>query len=602
MSTDLPPPNISLDRARKRMRYSSRMLYAERVMQIVGVVAIVLHRSSRKWESITDVPLGTATILIMAFFAVGLAARYYWSVSHRAFLKDNRVSLAVVALWLVAMCFAVIGGGGSEGRFDAMNNFSEAAIFLRTGVGLVMLIRWISSGGRNPAFILVASFLALITIGTILLMLPRARADSRDGGAPFHVAFFTATSASCVTGLIVVDTGSYWSTTGHVIILCLFQIGGLGIMTCGSLFALVSARRLQVRETAFLADMLESETSGALRKLLISIVIFTAAAEFVGAAALWGLWPDLPWGERAFRCVFHSVSAFCNAGFAMMPDSFSSMSTRWQIWAVVPALIIVGGLGFAALADLGRVLRWNIKHHTRNNANSVHVPHGRTRLTNTTWLVAVTTAGLLGWGMCGFYLLESESLMQDLSVGEQISASWFQSVTFRTAGFNTVNLAELEPGTKFFGIMMMFVGASPGSTGGGIKTVSFALSIMAVVSLLRGREQIELRGRTVPQPIVKRALMIVALGIFCVLTTTLLIVVIEGRPEFFLDHLFEATSAFATVGVSTIDTSTLHLTSQMVIAVTMFIGRVGPLTLLVGLAGHGGAGRYSYPEERVQLG
>ena len=195
-----------------------------------------------------------------------------------------------------------------------------------------------------------------------------------------------------------------------------------------------------------------------------------------------------------------------------MPDSFSSMATRWQIWAIVPALIIVGGLGFAALADLTRIFRWRMEHRSR--AGSVHVPHGRMRLSNTSWVVAVTTAGLLAWGTCGFYLLESAGSMQHLTVGEQFSASWFQSVTFRTAGFNTVNLADLQPGTKFFGIMMMFVGASPGSTGGGIKTVAFALSILAVVSLLKGREQIELRGRTIPQPIVKRSLMIVAMGIF----------------------------------------------------------------------------------------
>ncbi|QDT50805.1 Ktr system potassium uptake protein B [Symmachiella dynata] len=600
MSTEIPPPNIPLAVARQRIRRSSRVLAAERVMQVVGVVSIVLHRSSRQWESMTDLPLGIATLVIMSVFAVGLGLRYYWAVSHKSFVAENRVSLGVVGLWFLGVLITLIFGGGSEGRFGTINNISEAAIFLRTGVGFVILVRWISSGGRNPAFILVASFLVLVAVGTILLMLPRARAEVGQGGAPFHVALFTATSASCVTGLILVDTGTYWSATGQTIILCLFQIGGLGIMTCGSLFALVSARRMQVRETAFLADMLETENTGALRKLMTSIVLFTATAELIGAASLWGLWPELPWHERAFHSLFHSVSAFCNAGFALMPDSFSSMQTRWQIWAAVPALIIVGGLGFAAMADLGRVFRWRITNRTR--AGSVNVPHGRMRLGNTSWLVGVTTLGLLAWGTCGFYLLESAALMQDLTVAEQASASWFQSVTFRTAGFNTVDLADLQPGTKFFGIMMMFVGASPGSTGGGIKTVSFALSILAVVALLRGREQIELRGRTIPQSIVKRSLMIVAMGIFCVLTTTLLIVVIENQPEYFLDHLFEATSAFATVGVSTIDTASLRIPSQFVIILTMFVGRVGPLTLIVGLAGSGDNGRYSYPEERVMLG
>lgn len=564
----------------------------------MGVAAILLHRSSRQMESLTDVPLGITTILIMMFFLVGVGLRYYWSVNPQHFLRENRATLIVSGLWIAGVIAVLVTGGGSEGRFGGVIDVSEAAVVFRAAVGLVLLIRWISSGGRNPAFILVVSFLVLVTVGTGLLMLPRSTAH--EGGAPFHVALFTATSASCVTGLIVVDTPSYWSTTGHVIIMCLFQIGGLGIMTCGSLFALVSSRRLQVRETAFLADMLDAENSGTLRQLMVSILIFTGLAELVGAVSLWGLWPDLPWDQRAFYCAFHSISAFCNAGFALMPDSFSSMGTRWQIWTTVPLLIIVGGLGFAVLSDVGRLLRWLIRR--RYDPVAAQTPRSRLRLSNTTWLVLITTGGLLLWGTGGFYLLEANDLMQKLSPGEQLSASWFQSVTFRTAGFNTVNLAELQPGTKFFGIMLMFVGASPGSTGGGIKTVSFALSILAVVSLLRGRDEIELRGRSIPQAIVKRALMIVAMGIFCVLVTTLLIVVIEDKPDFFLDHLFEATSAFATVGVSTIDTATLEMPSKFVIIVAMFVGRVGPLTLLVGLAREGYGGHYTFPEERVILG
>jgi len=598
MSRDEPTIEIPLAEMRARQRLSLRMLHAERVMQVVGVIIILLHRSSHQLETMTNTPAGVASILLMLFFAVGWGLRFHWAANKREFLDENRASLAVLFLWAFSVIVATAIGGFEGLIFPAIVAVTELAVMFRAAVGLVFLIRWISSGGRNPAFILVASFMVLVAVGTVLLMLPRATASGE--GAPFLVALFTATSASCVTGLIIVDTGSYWSTTGQVVIMCLFQIGGLGIMTCGSMFAFFSARPLQVKETAFLADMLESENAKSLKKLMISILIFTGATELIGAMSLWGLWPEAPLHERIFRCVFHSISAFCNAGFSLMPYSFSSIRTRWEVLIVFPALIIVGGLGFAVLADLRRFFAHRVVHH--RSRYSVHTPHSRMRLTNTSWLVIATTAGLLLWGTFGFYLLESNAMMRQLSPGEQISASWFQSVTFRTAGFNSVDLSQLQPGTKFFAVMMMFVGASPGSTGGGIKTVAFALCILAVAALLRGRAEVELRGRTIPESTIKRGLMIVAMGIFCVLTTTLLIVVIESRPELFLDHLFEATSAFATVGVSSINTATLQPGSQVVIIFTMFVGRVGPLTMLVGLAARQMGGRYTYPDERVVLG
>jgi len=594
------PPELSHAKLRDRLRYAENLARAAVWVQVSGVIAILLHRSSQRLQSITDVPLGIFELLVMLFFVSSLGVRLKWAVDRSAFLKTHRAAIAVSLLWIAVVPFSPMIVSSRVGAWGAVVLVSEAAILLRATIGLIGLIRAISSGGRNPAFTLVASFAVLVAVGTVLLMLPRSRADASAGGAPFHVALFTATSASCVTGLIVVDTSTYWSRTGQAIIMCLFQIGGLGIMTCGSFFALVSAQRMQIRESAFLADMLESESLAAIRKLILAILAFTIASELVGAALLSGLWTDQPVGERIFLSLFHSISAFCNAGFALMSDSFVSLGTRWQVWSAVPLLIIVGGLGFAVLADVVRVMRWRIQHISRLRV--VKVPHPRARLSATSWLVLSTTVGLLLWGMLGFYVLEAAGPQGELTVGEQASASWFQSVTFRTAGFNTVDMAALQPGTKFFAIMLMFVGASPGSTGGGIKTVAFAVSMLAIVSLLKGRDEIELRGRTIPQPIVKRALMVVAMGIVCVLTTTLLIVVIESQPELFLDHLFEATSAFATVGVSSVDTSTLKLPSQIVIALTMFVGRVGPLTLLVGLARRDNTGRYSYPEERVLLG
>ncbi|MFQ5730966.1 MAG: potassium transporter TrkG, partial [Planctomycetaceae bacterium] len=228
----------------------------------------------------------------------------------------------------------------------------------------------------------------------------------------------------------------------------------------------------------------------------------------------------------------------------------------------------------------------------------------RVRLTLTTRLAASTTVLLLVAGTLGYYLLESTSNATKPENDSPLAEAWFQAVTFRTAGFNTVDHGDLQPATKLFAIFLMFVGASPGSTGGGVKTVCFAVTALALLSILRGRDRVEIAGRTIPQELVNRALAIVWLGIAMVMAATLLLTLFEGDGQNgrFLDHLFEATSAFATVGVSTGITPELSSASRLVIIVTMFVGRVGPLTVLIALAGRQRTARYDYPVERVTLG
>jgi trk system potassium uptake protein TrkH len=414
------------------------------------------------------------------------------------------------------------------------------------------------------------------------------------------VALFTATSAACVTGLIVETTGTYWSRMGQTVILCLFQLGGLGIMTWGAFFALAGGGQMQVKESATLRGLLESDTLGDVRRMLRAIVAFTFTSELAGALLLLGLWPELPFAERLYFGVFHSVSAFCNAGFALTPDSFVGMGMRWQVWGVVPALIIVGGLGFAVLYNLSVLVRSNYRE--LQQPPLFHLPRRRVRLTLTSTLVLVTTGGLLLAGAAAYDLLESTNPRRDASWSERLAEAWFQSVTFRTAGFNSVDHGRLQPATKLLAVLLMFIGASPGSTGGGVKTVCFALAVMAVVSILRGREQVEIRHRTISTLQTNRALVVIALGAFLVMLCTLLLAVFENQPGRFLDHLYEATSALGTVGVSTGITAGLSGPSQVVLIVGMFLGRVGPLTLLMALAGRGDSARYHYPAEPVTLG
>jgi trk system potassium uptake protein len=435
-------------------------------------------------------------------------------------------------------------------------------------------------------------------------MLPICREQppefSTEIGAPLLVALFTATSATCVTGLVVVDTGTYWTREGQLVILALIQLGGLGIMTFGAFFALGQRRGFLLRESVFMGKLLEANDVQAVRKLVVVILWFTLISESIGAALLATAAPPGPAVEQVYYGVFHSVSSFCNAGFALQENSFENQAARWQVWGVMAPLIILGGLGFEVLRNLFEVAvaevrsRWPGREPERQEAPP--------RLTATTRLVVTTTLILLAVGSLAFFILENDNVLADEPLGERIADTWFQSVTTRTAGFNTVDTSGLRPGTRLVTIILMFIGASPGSAGGGIKTTVFALMVLATVATVEGRERVEVGGRTVPDGLVKKAAVVVAMALSVLLTSTLLIVIFEQQPERFLDHLFEAASALGTVGLSTIGTHTLKPASQLVIVVTMFVGRVGPLTLLVAIARRRPEAKYEYPTERVMIG
>jgi trk system potassium uptake protein TrkH len=596
----------------KRVR---RLRQIEVLCQAAGIAATAIHHGLREISPALHVELGSFIVVAVLFVIVSTWLRYTWSLAKTEFLREYRMLVAFGLLWSSGVVAILIFGpalpnwigfGGS--RPTAILNLSEALIGLSGITGAAAVARRAATRGWNPALVLVLSFLALILVGTLLLMLPRARAltDSPDemDRAPLLVALFTATSASCVTGLVVVPTGTYWSRMGQTIILALIQLGGLGIMTCGAFFAITAGSQMQVRESATLRDLLESEGIGHVRRLVLAILGFTIFSELIGAVLLSGLWADRPLRQQIFYSVFHSVSAFCNAGFALTDDSFVGMATRWQVWGVVSTLIILGGLGFAVLHNVALVATSQFKRRL-SRPPLFHLPQSRVRLTVTSKLVLTTTLLLLVVGASGYFFLEGTDPDDPDArnpLSQRIADAWFQSVTFRTAGFNSVDHAKLEPATKLFAIVLMFIGASPGSTGGGVKTVCFAISVLAVASVLRGREQVETYGRSISTLHVNRALMIIALGMVMVMTTTLLLAIFENNAGRFLDHLFEATSAFATVGVSAGVTPELTVPSQLVIILTMFLGRVGPLTLLLALGGKASDIRYEYPFERVTLG
>jgi trk system potassium uptake protein TrkH len=535
-----------------------------------------------------------------------LLAPWRWRLDSRrgTFFGDHPAAAIIIVLTLaVAVILALVSEEslvrlGLDGRPSAFRFAAELAIIAWLGETLLSLFRRVSLARVNPALVLVLSFAGLIALGTALLMLPRATA--LPGRAPLLTAFFTATSAACVTGLTVEDTGTYWSVEGQWVILALIQVGGLGIMTFGAFVALASGQGLLVSQSVLLGDVFETKMLSRVRRLVLAIIGFTLVSEVVGVALLESLWAHLPPGERLRHGIFHSVSAFSNAGFSLQRDSMVGLGGAWQVWGVLSGLVILGGMGFATLYNVLEVGASRLARPLRRPL--FHDPRPRPRLNVTSRLALLVTAVLLAAGAVGLLICEWAGAFAGRPWPERLAGAWFQSVTCRTAGFNTLRIEDLSEASQFLLIVLMFIGASPGSTGGGIRTVAMATVILSLFAVLRGRSRVEVFRRTIPDPMVRRALLIGALGTAVVAATTMLLVAIEGRPGSFLACLFEATSAFATVGLSTGMTPELSAPGKCLIACTMFIGRLGPLTLLLALAERTHAERYRYPDEVVSLG
>jgi len=442
------------------------------------------------------------------------------------------------------------------------------------------------------------SFLALIAAGTLLLLVPAAAARPRPL-TPVE-ALFTATSAVCVTGLVVVDTGHDLSPFGQAVVLALIQCGGLGLMTFGS-FLLVSFRGREDLRTRLYVE----QVHGALphldpATLLRRILLFTAAAEGLGALVLWvrlGFRAGT-WGlHTAWEAIFHSVSAFCNAGFSLWSDSLCGLRGDPVSGLVFIGLITTGGLGFVVLADLQAFLGaprprrrpWRLSLHTK--------------------LVLATSALLLAAGSVAFACLEWGNTLRDAPPLARILDPLFFAVTCRTAGFNTVPTELLTGPTLIVGILLMAIGASPGSTGGGMKTTTAAVLFAGALSRMRGRPRVEAFGRSLPRDVVAKAIAAVAafvilvlLGGFALQVTEVGLVPHREASAHFIDHLFEIVSALGTVGLSTGITAGLSAAGKLVLVVLMFVGRLGPLAIGSSLIGQRRALPYRYPEERILVG
>lgn len=442
----------------------------------------------------------------------------------------------------------------------------------------------ISQWKLTPYQILVAGFAGLILLGAGLLATPAAAADGKP--VAFVDALFTATSAVCVTGLIVVDTGTRYSTFGHMVIILLIQMGGLGIMTMTTLMALLMGKRIQLRERLIMQEALNQLTMAGVVRLTQYIIKVTLLIEFVAGTILAVRWYQDYGLLGVYYGYWHAVSSFCNAGFDLFGEyrSITGFVDDWTVNLVISFLIILGGIGFSVMADV-----WE---NRRFRDFSLH-----------TKVVLSVSAFLIVFGTVVIYALEYDNpkTLQGLSWQGQLLASYFQSVTPRTAGYNTLNIGDMANATIFFIILLMFIGASPGSTGGGIKTTTAGLLTAATWTLFRGKEDVELFERRIDKSIIYKAFALVFVASALVIFVTMMLAIHEPDKPF-LALLFDVVSGFGTVGLTTGITPTLTTPSKLWLILTMFAGRVGPVTLALALALRQRRAMLQYPEGKVIIG
>ncbi len=468
----------------------------------------------------------------------------------------------------------------------------SASLILALLLGSVARSPWANNLGAtfvaSPSRVMVLSFALAMLVGTIALSLPIS--VRRMESVSVIDALFTATSAVCVTGLAVNDIGTTYTRFGHVVILLLIQVGGLGIMTLGTTIFAFAGRQFRVRQAASMAEMLDAESLSSMRHLVRRIVLAAVLCESLGAAALHFAWRgDL--GDRDaswFYSIFHAVSAMCNAGFSLFPDNLTAFASRADITFIIASLIFLGGIGFPVLDDVARFAVGRLLRRPRRRLRL----HSRIALHISMVLVVAGTVLTL--------LLEWNASLAGLPIPTKILASFFHSVSSRTAGFNVTDMGKLTSATLLFTMVLMFIGASPASTGGGIKTTTAAVFVASLRSTMRGRSKVEVGDRTLPDVSTGRALTVIAGSTTIVVVAAFVLFLVDKHEPLHL--LFEACSAFGTVGLSAGITASLTVPAKVVLVLVMLIGRVGPLTIALALGEASSRRPIAFPEERVLIG
>lgn len=444
-----------------------------------------------------------------------------------------------------------------------------------------------------PQRFLILGFGLAILIGAGLLYLPVAL-KAGAGGISFIDSLFTSTSAVCVTGLTVVDPGSTFTVFGRWSMIALMQAGGLGIMTFSTLFAVILGRRISLRDNEIVRSTLEGQGVFAIRKLIFAILGITLAIEFLGALGLfirWGQTMDWTVLERLEQSIFHSVAAFCNAGFSLFRDNLMGFRGDVAVNIIIMLLIIFGGIGFIVIINILEVI-FRRRQGARLNLQS--------RIAITASIILIFAGALV------IFLAENNRMMSGMPASEKILSSFFQSVTARTAGFNTLSIGDMSVPSLMMLVFLMFIGASPGSTGGGIKTCTSVVLLHSVANMFQNNKRVHVFNRSVSQRVIRESFVIFFISLAWIFVFTMIIAFIYSRKASpgasFMDILFEVTSAFGTVGLSTGITPKLDTFSKICVIITMFLGRIGPLTIALSAGMQEMRDNYTFPEENIMVG
>jgi len=591
------------------VRWSRQLEWVLHVFALLNLVLLVM---SYHWSADTDYQSfqWVVTRALLWFFVFYMAVRLIARSNSGRALRNMIVDGIVLLL--------VVYGGEEMLRFFKLYIIGRQIIlFVRSASSRNYQARLIRRLTSNPPGFLLMSFGGAIAVGTFLLSLPWATMPGAHSATPLLDAFFTSTSAICVTGLVVQDTGTYWSSYGQLVILLLIQIGGLGIMTVSTSLAILLGQRLSSRSESLLSSVVGESYRLDIIGLVKSIILVTLSFEVLGALFYWvsfrasGHLPPDP----VYYAIFHSVSAFCNAGFSLFPDSFTAWRGSVGINLTTVGLIVFGGIGFTVLEDLRR----NVVERYRPSLLSLH-----------TKLVLSTTGLLILGGFVIYFIGEYNYTMRGMGLGERSLASLFQSVTTRTAGFNTIDNAQMSDSSVLATLLLMFIGASPGSTGGGVKTTTFAVIVLSVLAIIRSGEGISVFRRRISEDMLKRVLALIAISIGFLFLMVFLLFFVEksaGAPAYELSHqvtkimrptdaplsvtasrrdfsslVFEAVSAFGTVGLSMGATGSLSVAGKFIIIILMYIGRVGPLTFIYALSETRNRKTLAYTEEKITVG
>ena len=538
----------------------------------------------------------------LIFYVIKFLIRLFYDFHPGVFIRANKLEGYLLLLITIDMLYRVFTGThivqqfmqgiGFPGMHTFYNLFVQFYFFLIIVVELGKAGRFIDYIHIGPSGLLALSFIFIIISGTGLLLLPEMTVS---GISPID-ALFTSTSACCVTGLVVVDTAACFTLKGKSIIMFLIQVGGLNIISFATLFATFYRNSTGVRMQSLIKDMVSTDKLSNTRLLLRKIFLYSIYIEISGALLLFITWPNelifKGIGEKIYFSVFHAVSAFNNAGFSLFTDNLYEITVRhaYNLQLVISALIFLGGIGFIVLEDIFGLR--NIRERRKFKWKKLQA-HSRIAL--------YTSVILIVSGAVIFYLVEYNNSFTGYGIYGSIVSSIFQSVTCRTAGFNTFDFTHLGQPVLIFIMFLMFVGASPGSTGGGIKTTTFSVIIRSAISTIKGRKNVEIVKHTISNATISKAYSIALFSISLIFISTFVLSITEADKNF-LSLLFEEISAFGTVGLSTGITSSLSFAGKSIIILTMYIGRIGTLTLALAITKRIVYSKYRYSEINVLVG